>query len=56
MNSRFPLASHDSFPGERVEVKIHRAIADVSLPLPRSAGETVLTLPTGEDARTETRV
>ena len=40
-------------PGERVEVKIHRLIADVPVPLPRSAGETVLALPTGEDERTD---
>jgi hypothetical protein len=40
-------------PGDRVEVKIHRLIADVPVPLPRSAGETVLSLPTGEDERTD---
>lgn len=38
-------------PGARVEVKIHRLIADIPLPVARSAGETVLALPTGEDDR-----
>ncbi len=38
-------------PGSQVEVKIHRIIADIPLPLPQSAGEAVLALPTGEDDR-----
>ena len=38
-------------PGQLVEVKIPRVVADVPLAMPQSAGQALLALPSGEDDR-----